>query len=89
MGQIDFDLVIAIGFALFILYLLARLLFYPFRALFKLLIQVGMGVVLLIIFNLAASFWEFSLGVNPFNALIVGFLGVPGLVLLVLLNIII
>jgi len=45
-----------------------------------------MGAVLILIFNLAGSLFGAVIGVNAFTVLVVGYLGLPGLAMLVLLQ---
>ena len=44
------------------------------------------GLVLLFVFNFIGGFFDFSLGINATNALVAGVLGIPGIVLLVLIQ---
>jgi SigmaK-factor processing regulatory protein BofA. len=52
----------------------------------RLLINILLGVILLIIINFIGIYFNFSIALNVYSALIVGILGVPGLVLLVFLK---
>ncbi len=65
-----------------------RLFSAPLRLALKLLINTLLGFVLLWFLNAAGLLAKLSLGLNLFNALIIGALGVPGLALLVLLRLI-
>ena len=42
--------------------------------------------MLLFIFNFIGGFFDFSLGINTVNALVAGILGIPGVILLVLIQ---
>lgn len=61
-----------------------------FSAPLKLLLKVGfntiLGLAALLLVNASTSFTGLHLGVNLFNGLVVGVLGVPGLVLLLLVQ---
>ena len=70
------------------LYIIGLLLVIPLKFLIKLLINAIIGGVLLFIFNMIAGLFGLSIIINPFNALIVGILGIPGLVLLLVLQLI-
>ena len=61
----------------------------PLKLALKVLVNTLLGFVALFLLNLASSLTGFSLGMNLFNALVIGVLGVPGLVLLVLLKLVI
>ena len=52
----------------------------------KVLLNTALGFLALFLLGLTEPVTGFSLGLNFFNALTVGILGVPGLVLLVLLQ---
>ncbi|NLL80779.1 MAG: pro-sigmaK processing inhibitor BofA [Tissierellia bacterium] len=70
------------------LYIIGLLLVIPLKFLIKLLINAIIGGALLFIFNVIAGLFGLSIIINPFNALIVGILGIPGLVLLLVLQLI-
>ncbi len=74
--------------AAFAVLVVLRLFSAPLRLALKLLINTLLGFVLLWFLNAAGLLAKLSLGLNLFNALIIGALGVPGLALLVLLRLI-
>ena len=63
-----------------------RLFAAPLRLAVKVLGNTALGFLALFLLGLSESVTGFSLGLNFFNALTVGILGLPGLVLLVLLQ---
>ena len=63
--------------------LLIKLLSAPFRWIIKLLLNALMGFAMLFVVNFFGGFIGIELGVNLINALIAGFLGIPGILLLV------
>lgn len=65
-----------------------RLFSTPLRLALKVLVNTLLGFAALFLINLARSVTGFSLGMNLFNALVIGILGVPGLALLVLLKLV-
>ena len=69
-----------------LLLLLLRLLRKPIRWAFKLLLHAVFGFVFLFIFNFFGNFIGLSLGINWLNAIVTGVLGIPGVILLLLLN---
>lgn len=58
----------------------------PIRILIKLLINGLIGGVLLFFFNLIGGIFGLSILINPLNAIIAGFLGVPGVILILILQ---
>lgn len=73
---------------LLILYLLGILLVIPLKLLTKLLINGLIGGLVLFLFNLLGGFFGLSIVINPLNSVIVGVLGVPGVILLLLLKVV-
>lgn len=69
-----------------LLALLFRILKTPLRWVFKLLLNAAIGFVALIILNFFGAWVGLSLGVNWLNAIVVGVLGIPGVILLLLLK---
>lgn len=67
-----------IGLAL--LFLFIKLLKWPI----KILINGVVGIVLLYIANYIGEYFNFYININPITALIAGFLGVPGVLFLVI-----
>lgn len=86
MFDMDLNIILAFVFGLMVLYLLARILVYPMRVLTKAVGNSLVGAVLLIIFNLVGGFMGLSVSVNVVSALVVGFLGVPGLLTLLIIQ---
>jgi len=77
------NIIIAGLFLLVILYLMAQIFFKPVKLLWKILLNSLIGLVLLLATNYVGSFWQFSLPVNIITVLISGFLGLPGVLLLI------
>lgn len=86
--EVNLGLILAVIASLGILYVISRLLYYPLRFIFKVLLQTTGGLLILFIFNSVASLWGVSLGVNLFTALLVGVMGIPALVMLLCLQLI-
>lgn len=75
---------LAIAAVILICVFVIRLLFKPMKLILKLAINTGCGFVILFIVNFIGEFFDFTLGVSLFNALVAGILGVPGVILLIL-----
>lgn len=52
----------------------------------KILINTILGAVLLAVINFAGIYFNFNIALNIYSALIIGVLGVPGLILLIVLK---
>lgn len=66
--------------------LLLKIFSAPIRLALKLLINAGVGFLILFVVNFFGAFVDFTLGINLLNALVAGILGVPGVVLLILIK---
>ena len=75
-----------LGAVIFFCYLLLKLLAAPIKWVLKLFINAAMGFIILFIVNFFGDFIGISIGINFINALITGFLGIPGVILLLLLK---
>lgn len=73
---------------LVLLYIVGMLLVIPIKILVKLLLNGIFGGLLLFIFNLVGGLFGLFIAINPLNAIIVGFLGIPGVILLLILQMI-
>ncbi|HHT46139.1 MAG TPA: pro-sigmaK processing inhibitor BofA [Firmicutes bacterium] len=86
--MINFDLnfMIALFFGILVLYILARLLYLPMRIIMRFLGNTVMGAIMLALFNLAGAYWGLQIGINVITAVIIGFLGIPGIIMLLILQ---
>ena len=78
----DLHIVAAYLFGLILLFVLARLLYVPLRFIGRLLINALIGLFLLVLFNAIGGLVGLHIALNPVTALVVGFLGIPGVVVL-------
>jgi len=84
--RIPWELVLSFGLGLVLLYLIGWLLLVPMRFLWRLVAGGLLGGLALLVLNRFGALVGLNVPVNPFTALIVGFLGVPGIALLVALT---
>ncbi|WP_242848922.1 pro-sigmaK processing inhibitor BofA family protein [Syntrophomonas palmitatica] len=61
----------------------SQILAKPVKLLWKILLNSLIGLVLLLAANYLGAFWDFSLPVNIITVLTAGFLGIPGVLLLI------
>lgn len=85
----DITLGTAVGYALGILIICisARIFLAPIKLIFRLIINSALAVGVLFLINLAGPLINVYIGINPVSALVVGLLGIPGLCVLMLLQI--
>jgi len=77
---------LAVGFSL--LGLLLKILKGPMKLAFKLLIHAVFGFVFLFIFNFFGAWVDLSIPITWLNAIVTGVFGIPGVVVLLILQII-
>ena len=85
---ISIETIVAYAAALLLMYALGWLLFVPLKYLWKLILNGILGGLLLVVINLIGGLFGITIAINPVTALIAGFLGIPGVALLFLLQII-
>ncbi len=59
----------------------------PIKRVAKLIANSILGAFIIFVINLVGTSFEFHIGFNIFNAVVVGILGIPGAILLILLKI--
>ncbi len=84
--QIDFAAVLAYAFGLLLLYIVGRILIMPLKIVLKLMYNALIGGVVLLLLNFLGGYIGLHIALNPITALVVGFLGVPGVVMLLVLQ---
>lgn len=72
------------GGALIIIFLLGKALLFPIKVILRILANSILGGVLLIVIDLIGAGFGLMIPVNPINALVVGILGIPGVIMLIL-----
>ena len=77
--------VIIVG-GIFLLWLVIKLFFKPVKLILKLACNTAIGYIALFLLNKIGAVVGVSLGLNWLNALVIGVLGYPGLILLLLLK---
>lgn len=88
MGDISFGTVVGYLLGILIVFVAAKIFFVPLKKALRVVLNSVIGVVVLVIINLFSPFLHIYIGVNPVSALLLGLLGVPGLCLLMILQII-
>lgn len=82
----NLNIVLTFALGIILLFLVARLLFGPLRIVGRLIWNALLGGVLLYLINLVGVKIGLHLPLNPVSALVVGFLGIPGVILLLVLQ---
>ena len=84
--RIPWELAVSFGIGLLLLCLIGYLLLVPRRLMWRLVAGGVMGALALWAVNLVGALVGFSVAINPFTAMSVGFLGLPGAALVVALK---
>lgn len=82
-----FEFITAFSAGLVLLFILIRLFYAPLRLAFKLFLNAIAGGVMLFLINLAGSLCGIYIGINVMTCAVSGVLGVPGIALLLFLQI--
>ena len=67
-------------------FIILKILAWPIKKIIKILINIAIGAVLLLIVNYVGGFFNFMIPINWVSALVVGILGIPGVVILAILQ---
>ncbi|MDD4570560.1 MAG: pro-sigmaK processing inhibitor BofA family protein [Tepidanaerobacteraceae bacterium] len=84
--HIDYAAVLAYAFGLLMLYVVGRVLIMPLKIVLKLVYNALIGGIVLLILNFVGGYIGLYIALNPITALLVGFLGVPGIIMLLILK---
>lgn len=68
------------------LFIFGRLFLVPIKSILKLVINSVLGGFLIYLINLIGGIFSFHIGLNYITAILVGILGIPGAILLVVLK---
>lgn len=85
---IDFSIVLFFGLGLVLLYFTGWLLLAPLRFIMKFIVSGLLGALFLVIINLVGGIFNVTIAINPLSALIAGYFGLPGIILLFVLKLI-
>lgn len=66
--------------------IIAKVLSWPFKMIFKLLFNILIGALLLVVVNIFGAGFGLNIPFNTVTALTAGMLGVPGVILLIVLQ---
>lgn len=86
MPQIDVFSILAIFLAIGAVYIIGVLLVLPIKIVVKLIINGIIGAIALFVINIFGGLVGITIGINPITALMAGFLGIPGIILLLFLQ---
>ena len=71
------------------IFIIGKIFLFPIKLLFKLMLNTIIGGAVIYIINLIGANFGFHIGLNIVTSLVVGILGIPGAILLIILQFII
>ena len=71
------------------LFLFGKIFIVPIRKILKLVLNSILGGITIFLINLIGGVWGFHIGLNFFTSILIGFLGLPGAVCLVIIKLLI
>ncbi len=77
------NIVMAGLFLLVIIFIIAQVIMKPIKLVWKLLLNSVIGLLLLLLTNFLGAYFSFALPINVITVLVSGFLGIPGILLLI------
>lgn len=83
----DMSVLLTYAGAIILILVLGKLFLWPLKMIFKIAVNSIAGGIVILIINYIGAFFGVMIPLNMINALIVGVLGIPGAVLLLILNI--
>lgn len=84
--EINYSVILAYAVGIILLFILGRVLLVPMKVVLKLVYNALLGAIALIVLNFVGGLLGFHITFNIITAFIVGILGIPGLILLVILE---
>ena len=85
---LDLSFILFFVLGLILLYIVGGLLLVPFKLLLNLSFNSILGALAIILINAIGGVFSITLPLNPINAVIIGTLGLPGVVLLLVIRLI-
>lgn len=82
----ELGIILAYTAGIMLIFMTSWIFFKPLKFIGKILLNSLVGALILIIFNYFGQYTGLYIGVNEFTALIIGILGVPGFIALLLVK---
>ncbi len=83
---LEINIILAYAVGLILLYVFGWILLIPLKWIIRLIFSSILGGIMLFLLNLVGDIWGIGLAINPISAIVVGILGMPGIILLLLLK---
>lgn len=89
MIYLDYNSIIAFIACIFFIFIVGKIFILPLKTILKFILNSVVGGIMIFIINLIGGFWNFHIGLNIFTSIIVGILGVPGTILVIMIKLLI
>ncbi|MGI6093245.1 MAG: pro-sigmaK processing inhibitor BofA [Veillonellaceae bacterium] len=86
---VELNIVLAYAFGILLIFLIGRVFLMPIKLVLRLIYNGLIGGIMLWVLNFVGAYFDFSIAINPITALVAGFLGMPGIIILVLFKLLI
>lgn len=82
----DYSTMFAYLMGIIILFFLGRFFVVPMKFIVKMIFNSVLGGIIIVVINFAGSFFNFNISLNFFTAFIIGALGIPGALSIIILK---
>lgn len=89
MIYLDYNSIIAFIACIFFIFIVGKIFILPLKTILKFILNSVVGGIIIFIVNLIGGFWNFHIGLNILTSIIVGILGVPGTILVIMIKLLI
>lgn len=89
MGIADVGIILAYSAGIMLIFMISWIFVKPFKFLGRLILNSLLGALFLIIFNYFSKYTGIYIGVNEVTALILGVLGIPGFIAILVVKLLI
>lgn len=89
MIYLDYNSIIAFIACIFFIFIVGKIFILPLKTILKFILNSVVGGIIIFIVNLIGRFWNFHIGLNILTSIIVGILGVPGTILVIMIKLLI
>lgn len=82
----EYSSIIAFVACLFFLFIAGKIFIVPLKTILKFILNSILGGFIIYIINIIGNFFDFHIGLNIVTSIIVGILGIPGAILVILIK---
>lgn len=83
---VEYSVMLSFVLGIIILFFLGRFLAVPLKFFINILYKVLLGGIAILVINLLGGYFHFNIALNPLTALLAGIFGIPGVIMLIVIN---